>query len=170
MINFKVLPNILTSFRMALSLISIFMLVSRTTNLWVWFFVVALVLDVLDGAVARKLNVASELGTQLDSFADYIAFGIIPALFIFIKCHYDSTIAIMLMFFLLAGAFRLSLYNTKYANQSCFHGVPIPFAAFVLVISMNLNLYFLILVILILAISMIMPVKVPSLKGMLDSE
>lgn len=44
-----------------------------------WFILYAVLLDKLDGAVARKLRASSEFGVQLDSFSDFVTFGLAPA-------------------------------------------------------------------------------------------
>lgn len=44
-----------------------------------WFILYAVLLDKVDGAVARKLRASSEFGVQLDSFSDFVTFGIAPA-------------------------------------------------------------------------------------------
>ena len=41
------------------------------------------VLDLLDGLAARALNVSSDLGKQLDSLSDLVAFGLLPATIIY---------------------------------------------------------------------------------------
>lgn len=44
-----------------------------------WFILYAVLLDKVDGAVARKLHASSEFGVQLDSFSDFVTFGLAPA-------------------------------------------------------------------------------------------
>lgn len=44
-----------------------------------WFILYAVLLDKLDGAVARRFNASSEIGVQLDSFSDFVTFGLAPA-------------------------------------------------------------------------------------------
>ena len=44
-----------------------------------WFILYAVLLDKLDGAVARRLKASSEIGVQLDSFSDFVTFGLAPA-------------------------------------------------------------------------------------------
>lgn len=70
--NAKILPNVLSSLRIALmpALLTIAMAGSRR-----WFVVllgVALATDALDGFLARRLNAYSDLGRKLDSAADYL--------------------------------------------------------------------------------------------------
>lgn len=44
-----------------------------------WYILYAVLLDKVDGAVARKLRASSEFGVQLDSFSDFVTFGLAPA-------------------------------------------------------------------------------------------
>jgi CDP-diacylglycerol--serine O-phosphatidyltransferase len=44
-----------------------------------WFILYAVLLDKADGALARKLKASSEFGVQLDSFSDFVTFGLSPA-------------------------------------------------------------------------------------------
>ena len=170
MTNFRNLPNFLTIFRMTLSVLSVFMLLSGWLTLWVWFFIVALVLDVVDGALARKLQATSDFGTQLDSFADFIAFGFVPTVFIFVQRHHDMNFAYPLSVFLVAGVIRLSLYNTRFSDSKSFQGVPIPLAALLLVLSQWFGSLLLMIVIAVLALAMVAPVRIPSLKGFFDGK
>ena len=47
------------------------------------FIGVAIVLDILDGRIARMTGTTSEFGVQLDSLADLISFGMAPAVLVF---------------------------------------------------------------------------------------
>lgn len=44
-----------------------------------WLILYAVLLDKLDGAIARRLHASSEFGVQLDSFSDFVTFGLSPA-------------------------------------------------------------------------------------------
>ena len=44
-----------------------------------WFILYAVLFDKLDGTAARRLNASSEFGVQLDSFSDFVTFGMAPA-------------------------------------------------------------------------------------------
>ena len=51
------------------------------------------VLDFLDGFLAKILNAKSELGTQLDSLADVVSFGLLPAAILY-GCFLKSNLSI----------------------------------------------------------------------------
>ncbi|AKQ33971.1 CDP-diacylglycerol--serine O-phosphatidyltransferase [Candidatus Coxiella mudrowiae] len=94
---------------------------------------VALIMDGLDGRIARLLDAQSEFGAQLDSLSDMIGFGISPALVV-----YSWSLAIMgkpgwLAAFIYAActALRLARFNVqaKKIDKSYFQGLPTPPAA-----------------------------------------
>jgi CDP-diacylglycerol--serine O-phosphatidyltransferase len=94
---------------------------------------VALVMDILDGRVARLRNEASPLGLELDSLADVVSFGVAPAAMGFACGLRGEGDALCLMYFVACGISRLARYNVTAANLSAetgkvryFEGMPIP--------------------------------------------
>jgi CDP-diacylglycerol--serine O-phosphatidyltransferase len=93
----------------------------------------ALVLDVLDGRVARWRHKASPMGRELDSLADVISFGVAPAGIAF-AAGLDSVVdQIVLMYFVGCGVSRLARYNVTAVDLAAetgkvkyFEGTPIP--------------------------------------------
>jgi CDP-diacylglycerol--serine O-phosphatidyltransferase len=95
--------------------------------------VVALVLDVLDGWVARRRGQASALGRELDSLADVISFGVAPAAIAFAIGLDFLLDEVILIYFALCGLSRLARYNVTAEALSggtgkvaYFEGTPIP--------------------------------------------
>lgn len=93
----------------------------------------AIVLDVLDGRVARWRQRQSAMGREMDSLADLISFGVAPATIAYAVGL--STIAdqVMLMFFAVCGLSRLARYNITAEELSgtagkvaYYEGTPIP--------------------------------------------
>jgi CDP-diacylglycerol--serine O-phosphatidyltransferase len=72
-------------------------------------------LDMADGFTARKLDAASDFGLQLDSLVDVICFGTAPAVLVFqhLRIHGGSLnwIVPLVIFYAIAGAFRLARFN-----------------------------------------------------------
>jgi CDP-diacylglycerol--serine O-phosphatidyltransferase len=92
---------------------------------------IAIVLDGLDGRMARLANATSEFGLQLDSLADVISFGLAPAILIaswgFSRLgDYGIFTAFV---FLICGTMRLARFNVQAENLKQFVGMPIPAAA-----------------------------------------
>lgn len=71
----KNIPNILTLFRIFFSLILFFLEPKKL--LFLLIYIICGLTDILDGAIARKINAQSDLGAKLDSIADIILFFII---------------------------------------------------------------------------------------------
>jgi CDP-diacylglycerol--serine O-phosphatidyltransferase len=76
-------PNAVTCVGLVMGLASIHTALTASTiddfYRAAWFILYAVLLDKLDGTAARKLNASSEFGVQLDSFSDFVTFGMAPA-------------------------------------------------------------------------------------------
>jgi CDP-diacylglycerol---serine O-phosphatidyltransferase len=90
----------------------------------------ALILDFFDGFVARLLKSASEIGKELDSLADVVSFGVLPAFMLFSILknttqvfEYQHYVALILA---LASALRLAKFNVDTRQSDSFIGVPTP--------------------------------------------
>jgi CDP-diacylglycerol--serine O-phosphatidyltransferase len=99
-----------------------------------WFVTLSIVLDGLDGKSARLLCATSKFGAEADSFADFVAFGIVPGFLAWQICLKDFSILGMSIFalYVLSGGFRLIRYNlsTKSLKDNTdFQGLPIPAGA-----------------------------------------
>ncbi|MBL0419471.1 CDP-alcohol phosphatidyltransferase family protein [Ramlibacter sp. AW1] len=93
----------------------------------------ALVLDVLDGRIARARQQHSPLGRELDSLADIISFGVLPAALGFAAGLRGGWDVVALIYFVCCGVSRLARYNVTAeslsagaAKVSHFEGTPIP--------------------------------------------
>src|SRR2546428_565183 len=72
-------PNVVTSLSIAFGLASIESSLSGHYRTAAWWAMFCVLTDKLDGFVARALRATSPFGAQLDSFADFLSFGIAPA-------------------------------------------------------------------------------------------
>ena len=92
---------------------------------------IAVILDGLDGRIARLVNVTSDFGVQLDSLADVISFGIAPAVLVYSWGLEDfGRFARFPAFvFLICGVMRLARFNMQIGELKHFAGLPIPAAA-----------------------------------------
>jgi CDP-diacylglycerol---serine O-phosphatidyltransferase len=131
----KNIPNIITSFNLLLGWTSIYFAYTGEIYLGIGAILLASIFDYLDGFAARKLNVQSALGTQLDSFADLITFGIAPAVIVysvstlslfFVEKEIEFWLFLILGLIPLLGAIRLARFNTVVEESSFFIGLPIP--------------------------------------------
>ncbi|MGZ8919071.1 MAG: CDP-diacylglycerol--serine O-phosphatidyltransferase [Methylobacter sp.] len=94
---------------------------------------VAMILDGLDGRVARLTNTQSEFGVQYDSLSDMISFGAAPALVMYLWAFSSlGKLGLFAAFVHMAGgALRLARFNTQVvsADKRYFQGLPSPAAA-----------------------------------------
>ena len=92
---------------------------------------IAVILDGLDGRVARLANVSSDFGVQLDSLADVISFGIAPAVLVYSwgLVDFGRFARFSAFVFLICGVMRLARFNTQLGELKHFAGLPIPAAA-----------------------------------------
>lgn len=97
---------------------------------------VAMILDGLDGRVARITNTQTEFGVQYDSLSDMVSFGIAPALVMYLWAFESlGKLGLFAAFVHTAGgALRLARFNTQVevADKRYFQGLPSPAAAAIL--------------------------------------
>ena len=83
--NLRFFPNSITLLNLFIGCIVVLLLVENNIEVKYVFVlsVICLILDFLDGYIARKLNAKSELGLQLDSLADMVSFGLVPGVLLY---------------------------------------------------------------------------------------
>ncbi len=93
----------------------------------------AMILDGLDGNIARRLKGASEVGAELDTYVDMTAFGIAPALLIYVVSLQASLIwrVLMTTAIVLSGVVRLARFKAHdpHRGQLGYRGLPITVSA-----------------------------------------
>lgn len=107
---------------------------------------VACLCDAMDGRVARLLKASSKLGAELDSLADFVNFGVAPAMFLYfwvlsggcvngvqtISLGVQNCMLAFALFYAMCDAFRLARFNTMLEQPTVpywkhfFLGVPAP--------------------------------------------
>jgi CDP-diacylglycerol---serine O-phosphatidyltransferase len=134
--------NIVTLCNLGCGALSVIFTIKGSTNLAVFMIFLAVFFDWFDGKIARKLNVVSEFGKQLDSLCDLISFGVAPVLLIYqtITNQYSTFGIFMAVLYIMCGAIRLARFNvTKFTGR--FVGLPITAAGCLLTLLYTLNLY-----------------------------
>lgn len=135
------IPNLFTLLGLCAGLTAIRMAIELRFDLAIAAVVFAAVLDGLDGRVARLLKASSRFGAELDSLADFVNFGVAPAIIIFTWALGDlrSLGWIVVMIFAICAGLRLARFNVALDNadepawkNNYFVGVPAPAAAIVL--------------------------------------
>jgi len=130
-------PNLITLSSMIFGLVSLWAASHGNASLSAWMIIYAVLTDRLDGLVARAMKATSELGMQLDSFADFLNFGIAPAFLVleYVSSrveYYQHGTGHYLLFaacgaYMLCAVFRLARYNVLSDDQvptKIFFGFP----------------------------------------------
>ncbi|HEY8343492.1 MAG TPA: CDP-diacylglycerol--serine O-phosphatidyltransferase [Calditerricola sp.] len=130
----KTLPNLFTVANLFLGIISIVLAFQGQPEHAAVLVIVGMLLDGLDGRVARKLGVQSEFGKELDSLSDVISFGVAPAFIMYVVVLQDLGLYGLMVtaLFPICGALRLARFNISEGNAHYFVGLPITAAGGVL--------------------------------------
>lgn len=127
------LPNLITLAAMFGGFYAILMAIAGRFEMAALGILVAMVLDGLDGRVARLTNTQSAFGEQMDSLSDMVSFGVAPALFAFEWAFSDLGRWGWLAAFVYTAcaALRLARFNVNVAvvDKRYFQGLPSPAAA-----------------------------------------
>jgi CDP-diacylglycerol--serine O-phosphatidyltransferase len=175
------IPNIFTLIGLCAGLTAIRMAIEHRWDLAVAALVFAAFLDGIDGRVARLLKASSRFGAELDSLADFVNFGVAPAIIVFNWALDDlrSMGWIVVLIFAVCAALRLARYNVALARSDLpawksayFVGMPAPAAAIVVLLpiyaqDLGLHLPSLTPLVLIytLLIALLMVSRVPTFSG-----
>ncbi len=126
------LPGAFTSGNLFFGFYAIIAAIRLELTLAAWFVVAGGILDFIDGKVAKFSRAYSRFGTELDSLADVITFGVAPSIIMFSYFLRErGEWSWLLVFgFLFAGALRLARYNVEDPGpgKTAFNGLPIPVA------------------------------------------
>ncbi len=186
----KHIPNLITLLNLACGAVAIVLVLEGQWKWAVYLLLAAAGFDFLDGLAARMLKAHSEIGKQLDSLADMVTFGLLPALFIYtifkqqLPAVGTGVISPPLQWIMLisvvivpaCAAIRLARFNIQEQSGTFFSGLPTPAHALFwtglfwqimdegMVFGTALNLFFLWAIMLIMAFHMILPVPMYTLK------
>jgi CDP-diacylglycerol--serine O-phosphatidyltransferase len=134
----RLLPNMLTMLSLCSGLTAIRFAMQAQWQEAVLAIVVAGVFDMLDGRVARMLNIVSKFGAELDSLADAISFGVAPGFVMYLWVMKDSDDLgwVAVLVYAVCGALRLARFNTMLEDpnrpvwaKGYFVGTPAPAGA-----------------------------------------
>lgn len=132
------LPNIITLANLLFGCLAISAIGSGQAEMvWLWI-ALALVADFADGLVARWMKISSPIGKELDSLADVVSFGLVPAFMMYqmmcvslygdsawtsIQFDWQASTAFIIALF---SAMRLAKFNLDTRQTKGFIGVPTP--------------------------------------------
>lgn len=180
------IPNLITLLNLFSGAIAVIFAVEGALTMAAFFVLLGIFFDFFDGFLARKLNVASALGLQLDSLADMVTSGLVPGLIMFQLISqsltgsepYVDLLPYMGLLITLGSAYRLANFNISTEQKNYFIGLPTPANAllvlsFPLILeyqnneafnSVILNAWFLLALTLISTFLLNAPVKLMALK------
>jgi CDP-diacylglycerol--serine O-phosphatidyltransferase len=127
----KSIPSLFTVGNLFLGVIAIILVFNGKPDFAAMMVIIAMLLDGVDGRVARALNVQSEFGKELDSLSDVISFGVAPAFIMYVVAFQELNPAaawIATALFPICGALRLARFNVISGIPGYFIGLPIPAA------------------------------------------
>ncbi|MFG6687652.1 CDP-alcohol phosphatidyltransferase family protein [Mariniflexile sp. HNIBRBA6329] len=161
----KYIPNALTLLNLFCGCIAVIFAVNNHFVAAALFVFLGIFFDFFDGFAARKLNVQSELGVQLDSLADMVTSGVVPGIIMYkllaltlgsneaftASSEWSETmywtsfkispLPLLGLCITLASAYRLAKFNIDEDQQTYFKGLPTP-ANTLLIVSLPLILEF----------------------------
>jgi CDP-diacylglycerol--serine O-phosphatidyltransferase len=124
----KHVPNAMTCGNLLCGCIGLVMTLRGHLETAAWLIGLAAILDFGDGFVARLVNVSGPFGKELDSLADVVTFGVLPATIVFQLCWFQDLGPISYAAFLIAvlSALRLAKFNIDTRQSEQFIGLPTP--------------------------------------------
>jgi len=136
------IANIVTYLNVSLGVIAIYFIVKGdffTAIILAW---IAGICDIVDGKLARKYKLSTEFGIQLDSFADFLSFVVMPPFLLFYAMKTSMTntfeelmVGLIFIVYIISGLRRLIEFNLKVEEgevSKYFEGVPTPLGAILL--------------------------------------
>lgn len=138
-----IVPNLVTSLAACAGITSISLSSEGRFHEALIALLIACVCDGMDGRIARLLKASSKLGAELDSLADFVNFGVAPAMFMYfwlthgpehLGLHPQIVRAVLgcSLFYAMCDCFRLARFNTMLEQEplpywkNYFTGVPAP--------------------------------------------
>ncbi|MDQ0247009.1 CDP-diacylglycerol--serine O-phosphatidyltransferase [Bacillus fengqiuensis] len=166
------IPNLFTFGNLFCGFLSIAYIINDDLRNATILIFIAIMLDAVDGRIARILGVSNPIGKELDSLADIVSFGVAPA---FLAAHtyfidFNMYGIIMSGLFPLFGSYRLARFNITSQDESLkhFEGIPITLAGgivtFLTLFVKAIPLWIFILLFYGLCFFMVSRIKIPSFK------
>ncbi|MCB8816612.1 CDP-diacylglycerol--serine O-phosphatidyltransferase [Desulfosporosinus shakirovi] len=132
-ITARMIPSIFTLANLLFGFLALIWVIEGQYTLAAAMIVLSVLMDSLDGKVARRLSVSSDFGKELDSLSDLVSFGVAPAILTYQAILYPQPDYVrytglgIAAVFALCGAVRLARFNMLNIT-TYFVGVPITFA------------------------------------------
>lgn len=139
------LPNLLTTTNLFCGFYSILASTEGDYSRAALVIIFAIILDSLDGRIARITNTMSKFGAEFDSLVDLVSFGVAPAVLAYswALSAYGKWGWLVAFLFVVCGALRLARFNIQIGiiESKVFNGLPIPGASSVIATGVQLYFY-----------------------------
>ncbi len=170
------IANIVTFSNISLGIVAMYFIQQHNFFIAIILAWIAGGLDILDGKLARKYHLSCEFGIQLDSFADFISFVVMPSFLLFYALQKSNSFELLIsgivfIYYIISGLRRLIQFNINSEVGEVakyFVGVPTPLGAILLWILYLLysyhiitNIYIILLFVIIIAYLLNSKVKIP---------
>ena len=130
---YKHIPNTITSMNLLSGVMGVIFTLEGHLEWALPLMVLAAVFDFCDGLAARLLGAYSPIGGELDSLADLVSFGVLPALMLYKVLPADAPVLLRYipLFVAVMSAVRLAKFNVDDRQTLDFIGLPTPSCAMV---------------------------------------
>lgn len=166
------IPNLFTLSNLFCGFLSIVFAAQGDLKNAALLILIGMMLDSMDGRIARLLGAQSEMGKELDSLSDIVTFGVAPSILVYyVSFSEHGLVGLMVAgLFPLFGAYRLARFNVDTKNSTdYFTGVPITAAGGILTLLTTLHQWVPTIVInasfMALCFLMVSKYKIPSFKS-----
>ena len=130
---YKHIPNTITSMNLLAGIMGVIFTLEGHLEWALPLMVLAAVFDFCDGLAARLLGAYSPIGGELDSLADLVSFGVLPALMLYkvLPADAPAVLRFIPLFVAVMSAVRLAKFNVDERQSTDFIGLPTPSCAMV---------------------------------------
>ena len=136
MTGFRSPANLITSLHLAAGFLALVLLEQGELGWAAGCVGAAAVCDSVDGLVARLTDSECEVGSELDSLADLVSFGVAPALAVYLAGLESLPVVgiAVCLGFVLCGGWRLARFQVEVESRHRFVGLPIPPAGLIVAV------------------------------------
>ncbi|MBO4434452.1 MAG: CDP-diacylglycerol--serine O-phosphatidyltransferase [Bacteroidales bacterium] len=125
----RIIPNTITLMNLLSGVVGVILTLSGNPAAGLPCMLAAAGFDFLDGLAARLLNVQSPIGKELDSLADVVSFGVLPAVILYMVVPGPMWLKCVPLLLAAFSALRLAKFNVDTRQESNFIGLPTPASA-----------------------------------------
>ncbi len=167
-------PNTVTAANIAVGFMGMLAAVDDRYELAVYLLLLAILLDIFDGRIARRLGATSKFGQEMDSLSDSLSFCAAPAVLVYLAIlkPLGAVGMVVSLLYLLAGVFRLARFNMTsevHGKSRRTMGVPTPVGAGYLMALVlmrdRVTPTVAAIVVLVMALLMISRISLPEMRG-----